>query len=361
MKKSLLWVVVMVLSISMVAAFSLYGCKAEEAVVEEEAVEEAPAEEEAAEVKDAKEISIILIAKQTGNPYWDACADGFKKAQEELGFQFDFQGPHLGTATSQIEYIEAAVQNKTDVIMLGANSPDALNPTIDDARAAGSLVVIFNQDIPGSEEHREVAILPTDFDLVGKYQVECLGSVIDYEGDIAILSATTDAPDQNYWIEGMKKALTEDPKYAKMNLLEVVYGDDVPEKSTTEMEALIIKYPTLIGVISPTTVGVNAAAKVVQTKGLADKIAVIGLGLPSEMREFIKDGTVEKFQLWNPVNEGYLGGYYGVLLEQGLAGSEPGDKFTAGELGEYTITDKDQIITGPPFDYDAANIDDFDF
>jgi len=46
MKKSLLWIVVLVLSISMVAAFSLYGCKAEKAV--EEAV---PAEEEAAPSK----------------------------------------------------------------------------------------------------------------------------------------------------------------------------------------------------------------------------------------------------------------------------------------------------------------------
>jgi len=53
MKKSLLWIVVMVLSISMVAAFSFAGCKAEEAAApakeEAAAEEEAPAEEEAAE------------------------------------------------------------------------------------------------------------------------------------------------------------------------------------------------------------------------------------------------------------------------------------------------------------------------
>lgn len=313
----------------------------------------------AAPKKDFKDITIILIPKQEGNPYWDAVASGFKDAAKELGFKFDFKGPQLGTATSQIEYIEAAVQNKDDVIMLAANSKDALNPTINDARAAGSRVVIINQDIPGSESHRDVAILPTNFDLVGKYQVECLGSIIGYKGDIAILSATTDAPDQNYWIEGMKKAL-KDSKYAKMKLLEVVYGDDEPEKSTTEMEALILKYPTLRGVIAPTTVAVNAAAKVVQTKALASKIAVTGLGLPSEMREFVKDGTVKKFQLWNPVDEGYLAGYYGCALIRGEA-DEPGDKFKAGKLGEYTITQNGQIITRPPFTFDASNIDQFNF
>jgi ABC-type glycerol-3-phosphate transport system substrate-binding protein len=52
MKKLLLWIVVLALSISMVAAFSLYGCKAEE-VAKEEVVEE----EEVAEVTEEEEVA----------------------------------------------------------------------------------------------------------------------------------------------------------------------------------------------------------------------------------------------------------------------------------------------------------------
>jgi len=48
MKKQLLWIVVLILGISMVVTFSLYGCKAEEAAAGEEVAEEAPAEEEVA-------------------------------------------------------------------------------------------------------------------------------------------------------------------------------------------------------------------------------------------------------------------------------------------------------------------------
>ena len=70
-----------------------------------------------------------------------------------------------------------------------------------------------------------------------------MGSLIGYEGEIAILSATTEAPDQNKWIVGMNETLTSDPKYAKMKLVATVYGDDQPEKSTTEMEALLSNYP----------------------------------------------------------------------------------------------------------------------
>ena len=47
MKKTLLWLVVVLVSFSMVASFSLTGCKEEKAVAAEE--EAAPAEEEVVE------------------------------------------------------------------------------------------------------------------------------------------------------------------------------------------------------------------------------------------------------------------------------------------------------------------------
>jgi rhamnose transport system substrate-binding protein len=330
------------------------------------AVEDKPVDEPAVtdEVATEGPVKVMFIPKNQGNPYFEALVQGFEEAEAELGSDkivCDTTGPATAEATSQIEFIEAAVQNGYDVLCVAANSNDALNSTFEDARAKGVKIIIINQDIPGSEEYRDASILPTDFTLVGAAQVECLGATINYEGEIAILSATTDAPDQNFWIEGMKEALDNDPKYAKMTLVDTVYGDDQPEKSSTEMEALITKHPNLRGVISPTTVGVAAASKIVQTKGLADKISVIGLGLPSQMTEFIKDGTVQQFQLWNPVDQGYLGAYYSYLLAKGEAEAAEGATFTAGKLGEFTIGANAVIITGPPFTFDASNIDNFSF
>src|SRR4029079_14421964 len=133
---------------------------------------------------------------------------------------------------------------------------------------------------------------------------ELLGSLIGYKGKIAILSATTDAPNQNEWIQWMKEAL-KDPKYKEMELGDrVVYGDDQPEKSTTEAQALLTIYPDLKGIISPTTVGVAACAQVVESAGKAKDVAVTGLGTPNQMRRFIQNGTVKAFALWSPKDEG---------------------------------------------------------
>ena len=215
-------------------------------------------------------LSIVYIGKNTGNPYFDSITGGFEDACASLGCEFEFVAPATAEATSQIPFIEAQIQRGVDVIAIAPNSPDALNQVLDSAKAAGILVLTVNGDLTGNEEHRDATILPVNFDIVGRDQVEMVGSLIGYEGEIAILSATTEAPDQNKWIVGMNETLANDPKYAKMKLVATVYGDDQPEKSTTEMEALLSNFPNLKGVIAPTTVGIAAAAQVVQSRGIAD-------------------------------------------------------------------------------------------
>jgi rhamnose transport system substrate-binding protein len=304
---------------------------------------------------------IVFIGKNTGNPYFDGIIQAFNDACGKISCSFEFVAPATAEATSQIPFIEAQIQKKVDVIAIAPNSPDALNATLDEARKAGILVISLNGDITGSESHRDAAILPTDFDKVGADQVELMGSLINYEGNIAILSATTEAPDQNKWIVGMNEAL-KDPKYAKMKLVATVYGDDQPEKSTTEMEGLLSKYPDLKGVISPTTVGVAAAAQVVETAGVADTVSVTGLGTPNQMKPFIKDGTVKAFQLWSPYNEGLLGAYFSVGVKNGTIKNEVGQTFEVPTLGTITINANNSMNTQASLTtFDAKNIDQFNF
>ena len=310
----------------------------------------------------ADPIKIVYIGKNTGNPYFDSITGGFQDACKAKGCEFEFVAPATAEATSQIPFIEAQIQRGVNVIGIAPNSPDALNQVLDEAKAKGILVLTVNGDLVGNESHRAATILPVDFTKTGPNQVELMGSLIGYKGEIAILSATTEAPDQNTWIAAMKKSLAEDPKYKDMKLVATVYGDDQPEKSTTEMEALLSNYPDLVGVIAPTTVGVAAAAQVVQSRGIADKVHVTGLGLPSEMRDFVKDGTVKAFQLWSPYNEGWLAVHFALGVLDGSIKNEVGAKFDVPNLGTITIADKNAMNTQAELTtFDASNIDNFNF
>ncbi len=313
-------------------------------------------------------LKIVYIPKNTGNPYFDSIIAGFTKACDELKCEFTTTAPATADATSQVSFVKDQIQRGVNVIAISPNSPDALNQVFDEARAKGIKVLIVNSDIPKNETHRDAAVLPMDFNITGSSQVELMGSLIGYEGKIAVLSATADAPDQNFWIEGMKTAL-KDPKYAKMQLVDVVYGNDDPQKSLTECEGLLSKYPDLRGIISPTTVGVAAAAQCVESAGrqpgganaVGQGLEVTGLGTPNQMRQFITDGTVKAFALWSPYDEGYLSAYLAVGLVNGTIKAQEGTTFDVPNLGTRTIGALNVIITGPPTVFNKDNIANFNF
>jgi rhamnose transport system substrate-binding protein len=158
----------------------------------------------------------------------------------------------------------------------------------------------------------------------------------------------------------MKEELKK-PEYAKLQLVDTVYGDDQDEKSYTEAQGLFKKYPDLKVIISPTTVGIAASARAVKDGNLIGKVFVTGLGTPNQMRDYVKSGAAPQFALWNPSDLGYLAIQTLNAIATGKIKGVPGDKFTAGKLGEYTIDKDGVILLGKPTVFDAANIDTFNF
>lgn len=313
-------------------------------------------------------LKIVYIPKNTGNPYFKDVIKGFEDASKELKASFTTTAPAKGDPTAQISFIKDQIQQGVDVLAISPNSPDALNPVLDQAKAKGITVITVDADLSGNESHRDAAVLSTDFSKIGESQVELMGSLIGYEGPIAILSATTDAPNQNVWIAGMKETLKQ-PKYAKMKLIDTVYGDDDAQKSTTECEALLSKHPDLRGIISPTSVGLAASAQSLYLAGVypggphatGKGLQLTGLSTPNQMKKFVKDGVVTAFQLWSPHDMGYIAAYLGEQLHSGKLKASEGTEFTAGSLGKRKMGKLNVIAAGPLVSFDKSNIDKYDF
>ena len=303
-------------------------------------------------------LKTVSIPKQLGNPYEEFEHSGVDEALKELGGSNRISGPTDAGASSQIAIINAAVQQKPDAIIIAGNDPNAIAPALKQAAQRGIKVVGMDSDV--APDARSVFVNQVTTELVGQNQVESIGKQIDYKGEIAILSATANATNQNAWIKVMKETLKK-PKYKDMKLVKVAYGDDDDQKSFQETQGLIQAYPNLKGIISPTTVGVAAAARYLSSSPQKGKIKLTGLGFPNQMRKFVKDGTVDEFQLWVPKDVGYLAGQAAAALVAGRITGAEGEKFTAGRLGDYTIGANGEIVLGPLTTFNADNIDDFDF
>src|SRR3954466_7584746 len=305
-----------------------------------------------------KGLKTVSIPKQLGNPYEEFEHSGVDEALKELGGSNRITGPTDAGASTQIPIINAAVQQKPSAIIIAGNDANAVAPALKQAAQRGVKVVGMDSDV--APDARSVFINQVTTQLVGENQVESISKEIGGKGDIAILSATANATNQNAWIKVMKETLKK-PKYKNIKLVKVAYGDDDDQKSFQETQGLIQAYPNLKGIISPTTVGVAAAARYLSTSPQKGKIKLTGLGFPNQMRKFVKDGTVEEFQLWVPKDVGYLAGQAAAALVAGRITGKEGEKFKAGRLGDYTIGANGEIVLGPLTTFTAKNIDDFDF
>ena len=140
--------------------------------------------------------------------------------------------------------------------------------------SAGVKVVTFDSDT--NPECRDLFINQATAEGIAAKQLELISEQIGGEGEIAILSAAANATNQNAWIEMMEAELADNPDYADIELVDTVYGDDDDQKSFDQTEALLQNHPDLKGIISPTTVGIAAAARYlsdsdVQGQGRADR------------------------------------------------------------------------------------------
>ena len=303
---------------------------------------------------------IALVGKAAGNAFFEIAAKSFQETVEAEGGEVQVVYPETATADAQIKVLDNLISQDFDAICISANDVNALQAKLEEAMDAGIKVSSF--DSAPNKDSREIFVNQAGTKEVAQALMDAVLDISGGEGQFAILSATSQSANQNAWIDAMKTIMEGDDKYSKLELVEVAYGDDEPQKSTDQTAALLQNYKDLKVICAPTTVGIAAAAKYLQDNGSACKLT--GLGLPSEMQEYTGDDADHScpyFYLWDMQGLGKLSAYTTIALINGDITGAKDDKFTAGDLGDYTITDADdggtEVVLGAPLKFDTSNIE----
>src|SRR6476469_3264078 len=244
--------------------------------------------------------TVYFLPKDTLHPYEVIADRGGKLALTKIGNKQVVQSGTKDTAAAQLPAIQTAIQTGANAIVIAGNDPAALCPQLKQAMAKGIAVVSFDSDV----NCRQLFINQADTETIGRSQIQQLGKEMGYKGEFAILSAASTASNQNAWIKYMK-------------LVKIYYGNDDPAQSLQATESMLQAYPNLKGIESPTTVGISSAAQYLSNSKYKGKVILQGLGLPSQMKKYLKNDTLKNFALWNPEDLGYLAAYAAGALASG--------------------------------------------
>jgi rhamnose transport system substrate-binding protein len=305
-------------------------------------------------VASADDMKIALVVKALGIGFFEAAAKGAEQAADELGgVKIIYTGPTDTTAEGQIEVINSLIAQGVDAIAISANDPDALVPSLKKAMSRGITVISWDSGV--AADGRQMHLNPSSNALIGNTIIKLAADHMPNGGDVAILSASATATNQNIWIEEAKKVL---PNYSGVNLVATVYGDDLSDKSYREAQGLMSSHPNLKAIIAPTTVGILAASQAVTDAGKIGEVNVTGLGLPSEMAGAVDSGATKSFAIWNPIDLGYSAAMLAHNIANG-ADVGPGASVDMGRMGSAELDDNNEAAMSDPFTYDSSNIDQF--
>ena len=313
--------------------------------------------------KDLKGKKIVLadVPKLIGIGYFAATTKGQAEAAAELtknGFPTEVatDAPTEAAIQKQIEFIDNAISRGVDGILFASNDPVAISPVLRKALKAGIRVVGY--DAESQPDAREWFVQQATPDGIAKALIDSMVAEVGKDADIAIVTSSLTAPNQNEWIAEMKKYIAA--QGLKLNIATVRPSEEDQQLAFKATGQIVKAYPNVKGIIGLSSVAFPGAADAITQANLIGKIAVTGLSTPNQMKPFVKSGCVKSVVLWNPVDLGYAAIYAMRAVVDGKI--KPGaTELEAGRLGKLQVIKGSQILLGPPFIFNKDNIDKFDF
>ena len=303
----------------------------------------------------ARKWTLALMPKSKGNAYFVSCKKGADRAAQELGVELRYDGPTDPDPARQNEIVENWIAIGVDAIAVACENRDGISTALRKARAKGIRVLTYDAD--AQPDAREFFVNQATPEGIGHGLMDEAARLCGNEGEFAIITASLTAGNMIEWqkrIEARRVA-----KFPNMKMVALRPCDDLKDKAQSEATALLSAHPNLKLIMAICSPAVPGAAEAVKQAGKAGKVKVIGLGLPSENRRYVKDGVTDSVILWKTEDLGYLTVYAADALLKGTLKS--GDKrLKAGTLGEFEIQG-DSILLGKPFVFNKDNIDQFDF
>ena len=301
-----------------------------------------------------------MMPKLMGISFFDAAGRGAQEAAEELGIDLTYDGPTEDNTEQQAEMIEAWVAQGIDVIAVAPNDPDAIAPTLSSAQSHGVQVITWDTDADVESSQRSIFVNQAPVEDIANALVDVMvrgaGENKKLAGQFVIISGTKTAANQNAWMEIMVPHLRQ--QHPDCELLETRYPTEDQLKAREETANLLAAYPELKGIWAITSVALPAAAKAVRDAGRQGEVFVTGLSLPSLMRDYVQDGTVEEFVLFDVEKLGYLTVQVAAALHRNPL--VPVESRTMGKLDSIRITEHEAIL-GKPLIFDKNNIDQYNF
>ena len=287
---------------------------------------------------------VAYIPKERNEAFWQAVESGAQSAADTLGVELKMYGDPAGsnTASNQATYVETATQSGADAIAFAALDADSTDAALQAAMSKGIAVVGFDSD-PGPEA-RNWFVNQADPEGIA---VACLDDLVKNLGEkfskespavVYLVSTNPTTPNQNTWIEYIKKAyfsdyeiqyaadgvsidfdackentksktFTVNDAYACLDVKvnpdsDIIYAGD--GSGNDIIPGVVAAHPEINALVSLTTNVIDTCAQTIKDLNMQETCIFNGIAVPASCESYLTDGIMTEVILWQAYDLGYL-------------------------------------------------------
>ena len=249
-----------------------------------------------------KKIAFVMGAES--DPFFQAMKVGATEATAAAGAELIWQGdPKEYSPATQIPVVDQVLAQKPDGLVLIPTDPDALQPSVAKAVAAG--VTVANVDTRVTDVGQVLTFITGDNTDGGTKAADAIAGAIGYQDGQkykVVVGLTSETATTNVArLEGFKKAIAD--KYAGIEIVDIAYSQSKPEVANTNVNNWLTKYPDLNGIFAIDGTNAQGAAAALQAKGLTGKVALVGYDAYPDNVALIKTGVFTALIAQDPATE----------------------------------------------------------
>lgn len=299
---------------------------------------------------EANKVTIGVVAKIGGIPWFNSMEEGIKQEAAKLGVDGFMVGPTSADPALQVRAVEDLIARKVNVIGVVPNDAAVLEPVFKRAREQG--IKIITHESPNSEN------IDYDFEMItsqalGEAHAKLLADTTGCKGKYAVYVGGLNVPAHNAWADAAVNYLKTACPDMKQAAERFGVAESVDDSRNTTLD-LLRAHPDLSGIMSFGSQGTIGAARAVQERNLAGKVQVMGLFSAGQGQRLVHEGVITGGYLWSPLEAGKAFVELGNYLAQG----KDIKAMTATDiLGPITINGK-VIYANKPLSLDKTTVDD---
>ncbi len=254
-----------------------------------------------------KKLTIAFVVGASADPFFLAMKVGAEKEAKALGVNLTFQGDATTySSATEIPVVNQVLATSPDGLALVPTDPDALQPAVDRAVAAG--IPVVNVDTSVKDLSKVTSFITGDNADGGAKAADALASAIGYKKGgkyqvvVGLSSATSTTNVAR--LNGFKKQIAA--KYPGIEIAATGYSQSNPATANTNVNNWLTAYPDLNGIFAIDGTNADGAASALRAKGLTGKIALVGYDAYKTNVDLIGTGVITALIAQDPAKEAQL-------------------------------------------------------